>query len=95
MAGFKDNRVSLFRLFTILHFVEKSFLKLFGFTSVVKYVCGEEEEVAGGKRMKLNGMVEWLGCWTCNPVSRVQVLHPATQWICSRLPLVQLLGCAL
>ena len=41
------------------------------------------------------GVAEWLGCWTCNPVSRVQVLQPATHWICSRLPIVQLLGCAL
>ena len=36
MAGFYEDQVRLFRLFTILHFVGKSFLNLFGFTSVVK-----------------------------------------------------------
>ena len=36
MAGFYEDRVRLFRLFTVLHFVGKSFSNLFGFTSVVK-----------------------------------------------------------
>ena len=36
MAGFYEDRVRLFRLFTVLHFVGKSFLNLFGCTSVVK-----------------------------------------------------------
>ena len=36
MAGFYEDRVRLFRLFTVFHFVGKSFLNLFGCTSVVK-----------------------------------------------------------
>ena len=33
-------------------------------------------------------MVEWLGWWTCNLVVPGSLaLHPATHWICSRLPL--------
>ena len=48
--------VCLFRLFTVLHFVGKSFLNLFGLTSVVKkYACGDKEEFVGGKRNRLDG----------------------------------------
>ena len=36
MAGFYEDRVRLFRLFTVLHFVGKNSSNLFGFTSVVK-----------------------------------------------------------
>ena len=36
MAGFYEDRLRLFRLFTVFHFVGKSFLNLFGCTSVVK-----------------------------------------------------------
>ena len=36
MAGFYEDRVRFFRLFTVFHFVGKSFLNLFGCTSVVK-----------------------------------------------------------
>ena len=33
-------------------------------------------------------MAEWLGWWTCNLVVPGSLaLHPATHWICSRLPL--------
>ena len=50
MAGFYEDRVFLFRLFTVLHFVGKSFLNLFGFTSVAKkYVCGNKEEFVDGR----------------------------------------------
>ena len=46
----------LFRLFTVLHFVGKSFLNLFGFTSVAKkYVCGNKEEFVGGEQSRLDG----------------------------------------
>ena len=46
-----DDRLRLFRLFSVISFVGRSFLKLFGFTSVVKrFVCGEKEEIVGGKR---------------------------------------------
>ena len=51
MAGMLDDRLRLFRLFSVISFVGRSFLKLFGFTSVVKrFVCGEKEEIVGGKR---------------------------------------------
>ena len=52
MAGMLDDRLRLFRLFSVISFVGRSFLKLFGFTSVVKRftVCGENEEIVGGKR---------------------------------------------
>ena len=56
MAGFYEDRVCLFRLFTALHFVGKSFLNLFGFTSVAKkYVCGNKEEFVGGEQNRLDG----------------------------------------
>ena len=56
MAGFYEDRVCLFRLFTALHFVGKSFLNLFGFTSVAKkYVCGNKEEFVGGEQSRLDG----------------------------------------
>ena len=46
----------LFRLFTVLHFIGKSFLNLFGFTSVAKkYVCGNKEEFVGGEQNRLDG----------------------------------------
>ena len=48
--------VCLFRLFTVLHFVGKSSLNLFGFTSVAKkYVCGNKEEFVGGEQSRLDG----------------------------------------
>lgn len=51
MAGMLEDRLRLFRLFSVLSFVGRSFLKLFGLTSVVKrYVCGEVEEIVGVKR---------------------------------------------
>ena len=40
----------------------------------------------------------WLGRWSCDLVvsgSSPLALHPATHWICSRLPQVQFLGCTL
>ena len=50
MAGMLDDRLRLFRLFSI-SFVGRSFLKLFGFMSVVKrFVCGENKEIVSGKR---------------------------------------------
>ena len=50
-AGMLDDRLHLFRLFSVINFVGRSFLTLFGFTSVVKrYVCGESKEIVGGKR---------------------------------------------
>ena len=56
MAGYYEDRVCLFRLFTALHFVGKSFLNLFGFTSVAKkYVCGNKEEFVGGEQNRLDG----------------------------------------
>ena len=45
MAGMLDDRLRLFRLLSVINFLGRSFLKLFGFTSVMKrYVCGESEE---------------------------------------------------
>ena len=40
----------------------------------------------------------WLERWSCDLVvsgSSPLALHPATHWICSRLPQVQFLGCTL
>ena len=34
---------------------------------------GEKQNIQGGG----GGVAEWLGCWTYNLVSRVQVLYPA------------------
>ena len=56
MASFLEDHGRLFRLFSVLHFVGRSFLKICEFTSVVKpYVCGVKEEVVGGKRKRLDG----------------------------------------
>ena len=55
MGGLYEVCVRLFRLFTVLHFVGKNFPNLFGFTLVVKYVYGDNEEFVIGKRNRLDG----------------------------------------
>ena len=38
MAGFYEDQVRLFRLFTVLHFVGKSFLNLFGLRRLLRSI---------------------------------------------------------
>ena len=56
MAGVLEDGMRLYRVLSVVHFVGRSFLKLFSFTSVVKrYVCGEKEELIGAKWKRLDG----------------------------------------
>ena len=56
MAGVLDDRMRLFRFYLLFISLERVFLKLCSFTSVVKrYVCGEKEQIVlDGKRKRLD-----------------------------------------
>ena len=56
MAGFMKDHMRLFRFYSVINFMGRSFFKLSALTSVAKrYVCGEKEVIVSGKRKNLDG----------------------------------------
>ena len=62
MAGFMKDHMRLFRFYSVLNFVGRSFFKLSALTSVAKrYVCEEKEVIVSGKRKNLDGDEIFVG----------------------------------
>ena len=56
MAGFMKDHMWLFRFYSVLNLVGRSFFKLSALTSVAKrYMRGEKEVIVSGKRKNLDG----------------------------------------